>query len=93
VPVLTFNGDRWAARTSRSVLEGARMADWVAPSLDDYVARAIGVASDPATPTRLASLRETMRDRLRSAPICDAAAYCRDVERVYREAAARRTEA
>jgi protein O-GlcNAc transferase len=93
VPVLTFNGDRWAARTSRSVLDGARMTDWVEPSLDAYVARAVGLASDPATPARLAALRATMRDRLRAAPICDAAAYCRDVERVYCAAAARRTEA
>lgn len=90
VPVLTFNGDRWAARTSRSVLVGARMESWVEPDLASYVARAIALANDPTTPSRLAALRAAMRDRLRTAPICDAAGYCRTVEEVYREAAARR---
>jgi predicted O-linked N-acetylglucosamine transferase (SPINDLY family) len=92
VPVLTFDGDRWAARTSRSVLAGAKLGDWVEPSLDSYIARAIALANDPATPSRLAALRARMRDWLRAAPICDAAGYCRDVERVYR-VAARRAEA
>jgi predicted O-linked N-acetylglucosamine transferase (SPINDLY family) len=89
VPVLAFDGDRWAARTSRSVLAGAGMEDWVEPSLDSYVARAATLASDPETPVRLAALRGAMRERLRVAPICDAAGYCRTVERVYRAAAAR----
>jgi predicted O-linked N-acetylglucosamine transferase (SPINDLY family) len=91
VPVLAFDGDRWAARTSRSVLVGARMEGWVEPDRGAYVARAAALANDPATPARLAALRGAMRDRLRAAPICDAAGYCRDVERVYRAAAARRS--
>ncbi|MBX6367541.1 MAG: tetratricopeptide repeat protein [Rhodospirillales bacterium] len=90
VPVLTFNGDRWAARTSRSVLVGACMESWVEPDLASYVARAIALANDPETPSRLATLRAGMRDWLRAAPICDTAGYCRSVEAVYREAAARR---
>jgi predicted O-linked N-acetylglucosamine transferase (SPINDLY family) len=90
VPVLTFDGDRWAARTSRSVLASAELADWVEPDLASYIARAIALANDPATPARLAAQRRAMRERLRAAPICDAAGYCRAVERVYRAAAARR---
>jgi predicted O-linked N-acetylglucosamine transferase (SPINDLY family) len=89
VPVLAFDGDRWAARTSRSVLVGAGMEDWVEPSLEAYVGRATALANDPETPARLAALRGSMRERLSAAPICDAAGYCREVERLYRAAAAR----
>jgi predicted O-linked N-acetylglucosamine transferase (SPINDLY family) len=67
------------------------MEGWVESDRGAYVARAAALANDPATPARLAALRGAMRDRLRAAPICDAAGYCRDVERVYRAAAARRS--
>src|SRR6202030_142897 len=50
VPVLAFDGDRWAARTSRSLLLAAGLQDWVLPDADAYVQRAIALATDPATP-------------------------------------------
>lgn len=35
VPVLACNGDRWAARMSRSPLLAAGLADWVAQDAED----------------------------------------------------------
>lgn len=84
VPVLAFDGDRWAARTSRSLLLAAGLGDWVARDAEDYVARAIAIGCDAATPARLAALRAGMRDRLAASPACDVAGLCRALEAIYR---------
>jgi predicted O-linked N-acetylglucosamine transferase (SPINDLY family) len=71
VPVLTFAGDRWAARISASLLSGTHLGDFVRYDLGEYLRTAIALAQDPATPSRLESLRKSMRRRLRRCPTCD----------------------
>ncbi|MFO1027860.1 MAG: hypothetical protein U1E70_22005 [Acetobacteraceae bacterium] len=84
VPVLTFDGDRWASRTSTSLLRAAGLSEWVMADADAYVARAVALANDPATPSMLAALRAGMRDRLLRSPACDADGLCRAMEAFYR---------
>jgi protein O-GlcNAc transferase len=88
VPVLTFDGDRWASRTSRSILEAAGLSDWVMRDVAQYCQRAAVLANDPETPQMLAALRAGMRDRLRSSPACDTAGLCRAMETFYEQIAA-----
>jgi protein O-GlcNAc transferase len=83
VPVLTFAGDRWAARISASLLREAGLGEFVAPNVDGFVAQAIVLAGDSETPARLDALRRTMRDRLRVAPVCDVARFTRNMEEIY----------
>jgi predicted O-linked N-acetylglucosamine transferase (SPINDLY family) len=83
VPVLTFDGDRWVSRISASLMREAGLAEYVAPDREGYIARAVALASDPETPTRLASLRRTMRDRLGKASVCDCERLTRDIEAIY----------
>jgi protein O-GlcNAc transferase len=90
VPVLAFNGDRWASRTSRSLLLAAGLADWVADDVDEFVARAITLAGDPGTPARLAALRISMRDRLLGSAVCDTAGLCAALESIYEAEYAKR---
>ncbi len=85
VPVLTFDGDRWAGRTSRSLLVAAGLAEWVAEDVAGFVERGIAVLTDPQTPDRLASLRAGMRERLRASPVCDSAGLCAALEAIYTE--------
>ena len=85
VPVLAFNGDRWAARTSRSLLLAAGLNDWVAQDQQAYVAQGIALGRDPGTPARLATLRAGMRARLVASPACDVAGLCRALEAIYRD--------
>ena len=85
VPVLTYVGDRWVARTSASLLRAAGLDDWVARDEDDLLAKASALARDPATPARLAALRAGMRARLAASPACDTAGLCRALERIYRQ--------
>jgi predicted O-linked N-acetylglucosamine transferase (SPINDLY family) len=85
VPVLTFNGDRWASRQSHSLLLAAGLDDWCMPDRDACIARAVTLARSPTTAAELASLRATMRERLARVPVCDSAGLCRALEQIYRE--------
>lgn len=82
VPVLIFAGDRWAARTSRSILLAAGLDDLVAPDAEAFVALASRLAGDPAG---LAARRAAQRGRLAASPACDPAALCRELEAIYQE--------
>jgi predicted O-linked N-acetylglucosamine transferase (SPINDLY family) len=83
VPVMAFTGDRWAARISTSILREAGLAEFVAPDLEGYVARAIALARAPEAPARLDSLRRTLRDRLRTCSVCDVRTFARNIEDAY----------
>ena len=85
VPVLNFNGDRWASRQSRSLLLAAGLDDWCMPDRDAYIARAVTLARSPTTAAELASLRANMRERLARMPVCDSAGLCHALERIYRK--------
>lgn len=91
VPVLTFNGDRWASRTSRSLVVAAGLKDWCETSIEGYVDRAIALARSRRTPPMLASLRRRMRACLRSSPVCDSAGLARVLEALYGQIARSRS--
>jgi predicted O-linked N-acetylglucosamine transferase (SPINDLY family) len=85
VPVLTYAGDRWVARTSASLLRAAGLGGWIAIDEEDMVAKASALAGDPTTPARVAALRAGMRARLAASAACDTAGLCRELEQVYRQ--------
>jgi predicted O-linked N-acetylglucosamine transferase (SPINDLY family) len=87
VPMLTYNGDRWASRTSRSLLLAGGLDEFVAADQAGFEAAAIALANAPDTPRRLAVLRAGMRDRLRTSAACDVTALCRSLEALYLNAA------
>jgi protein O-GlcNAc transferase len=78
VPVLTTNGDRWAGRTSRSILTAAGLSEWVAPDLPSLVRMAGALAS-----AELAPARATQRARIAASPACDVVSLCRELEVLY----------
>ena len=84
VPVLAFRGDRWAGRTSASILVAAGLDEWVARDADDYVERAVGLANDPQTQERLCTQRREMRQRLLNSRVCDTSGFARAMEAIYR---------
>jgi predicted O-linked N-acetylglucosamine transferase (SPINDLY family) len=83
VPVLTTNGDRWAGRTSRSLLLAAGLGEWVAEDMAGFVAKGIALLGDPGTPARLAALRAGMRAMLRDSAACDSSGLCAHLEAIY----------
>jgi predicted O-linked N-acetylglucosamine transferase (SPINDLY family) len=83
VPVLTCNGDRWAGRTSRSLLLAGELDEWVAADLAGFHAAAVGLAQAADTPGRLAALRGGLRARLSKSAACDVGGLCRALEALY----------
>jgi predicted O-linked N-acetylglucosamine transferase (SPINDLY family) len=83
VPVLTFDGDRCASRTSRSLLLAAGLGEWVARDVRHYIDTAIQLTTAGDTPARLSQLRQTMRATLAASPACDCLTLCRALEALY----------
>ena len=84
VPVVTFDGDRWASRTSASLLREAGLGDWVAGDRNGYVRLAVNWATATDAPARLAALRSAMRDQVRRSSACDTRSFARAMEDLYR---------
>jgi predicted O-linked N-acetylglucosamine transferase (SPINDLY family)/ADP-heptose:LPS heptosyltransferase len=81
VPVVTMRGERHAARVGASILTAVGLDDLIAQTPDEYVALAAGLARDSG---RLSKLRASLRERMRSSPLCDGAGFARAVEGAYR---------
>lgn len=90
VPVVSLAGDRHASRVGASLLAAAGLPELVARSEDEYVEIAAGLARDRA---RLASLRASLRDRVRTSALGNAPAFAQRFESMirgwWREACAR----
>jgi protein O-GlcNAc transferase len=84
VPVVTFTGNRWASRTSASLLQSAGLGEYVAADRRGYVDLAVRLATSRDTPAMLRAFRGTIRSRLRASATCDAASLARGMEAIYR---------
>jgi len=82
VPVVAFRGDRWASRTSATLLLAGGLDELLAADADGYVRLARRLAGDPQ---KLAAMRRGMRDRLSKSRLCDTAGLARSMETLYRE--------
>ncbi len=89
VPVLTFHGDRWASRTSESLLRAAGLDEFVAPDLSGFVAQAVRLACEKDSREYLASVRRGLREKLLASPVCDSGRLAREMEALYRQACRR----
>jgi predicted O-linked N-acetylglucosamine transferase (SPINDLY family) len=79
VPVLCFDGDRWASRQGASLLRAAGLDGFVARDEADYIGRAIAFGN-----IGVPNERETMRDRLAASKMMDTAGFTREMESIYR---------
>jgi predicted O-linked N-acetylglucosamine transferase (SPINDLY family) len=82
VPLVSLIGQTSVARAGLSILTSIGLQELLASSRQRYVEIAVDLAGDLP---RLATLRRSLRDRMRSSPLMDAKAFARDVETIYRE--------
>lgn len=81
VPVVTLPGETFASRHSASHLANVGHPELIAGDAGGYVATARRLASDLDA---LAALRAALRSRMAASPVCDGAAYARNLESAYR---------
>ena len=82
VPVITLEGRVYASRAGVSVLSNIRLPDLIAKTDDEYLNIAINLSSDIE---RLQMLRESLRDMMKSSPLCDAKRFTAKLEACYRK--------
>ena len=82
VPVLTLAGDRIAGRQSASFLKALGLAEFIVPTLADYLHRAIEVH---AHAEQLNEIRQALRARMGVSPLCAENVFTRDLEALYRQ--------
>ena len=83
VPVVTFVGETVVGRAGLSQLTNLRLPELIAHSPDEFVRAACVLAGDLP---RLAQLRATLRERMRSSPLMDCKRFACGVEAAYRTA-------
>jgi predicted O-linked N-acetylglucosamine transferase (SPINDLY family) len=86
VPVICLAGDRHSARVGASILTRCGLSNFIAASLDDYRAKATALARDPPA---LGDMRQALRPRVASSPLCDGKAFAAQIEDAYRTFVAR----
>ena len=83
VPVLTFNGDRWASRTSHSLLTHSHLSRFSVASREEYIRTAIELATQPELRSELQLIRRDMRHQLAVSKVCDSQMLARKMEALY----------
>lgn len=81
VPVVTLRGDTPISRQSASFLRLVGMGELIAETVVEYVEIARRLAESPL---HLADIRESLRSRMASSPLCDGTHFAQDLESVYR---------
>jgi predicted O-linked N-acetylglucosamine transferase (SPINDLY family) len=82
VPTVTLLGQASLGRAGLSQLTNLGLTELAAKDAEEFVRIAVELANDQP---QLARLRATLRERMRSSPICDATGIARAMETNYRE--------
>jgi protein O-GlcNAc transferase len=80
-PVITLKGDRFVSHMGESLLHNIGLEDCIADTPDDYVEKAVTLASDLPG---LSILREKLRNQLMISPVCDATRFAGNLEDAFR---------
>ncbi|MCA9200970.1 MAG: tetratricopeptide repeat protein, partial [Planctomycetales bacterium] len=82
VPVVSLDGDRWAARTSKTLMCEAGLSEFVAADVPDYIRIATSYA-DESKWDRLSELRLSMRALLLASSACDGRRLAQAMESLF----------
>ena len=82
VPVITLAGKSHVSRVGVTMLSSVGLEQCVAADENDYTEKAVALASNAS---RLQEMRGAMRERMRSAPLTNAARLTRFLEDAYRK--------
>lgn len=80
VPVVTFTGDRHAARVGASLLAAIGHPELIAIDQESYIEKAIDLAKRPE---QLAALHSQLRSDMARSPLCDVPRFVANLEAAY----------
>jgi protein O-GlcNAc transferase len=80
LPVLTCRGNAFAGRVGASLLNAVGLPELITTSSEEYAARALELARDPA---QLSALRARLAINRRTQPLFDTTRFCRHLEAAY----------
>jgi predicted O-linked N-acetylglucosamine transferase (SPINDLY family) len=81
VPVVTFNGRTAVGRGGASVLSNLSLRDLIGADEREYFSIAVRMAKDAEA---LASMRQTLRERMQSSALVNAPQFAAEIETAYR---------
>jgi len=80
VPVITLEGQPHVSRASVSILQAIGLQDCIAQTADEYIDKAVLMASDLDL---LGNLRQQLRSIMHKSPLCQSQMFVDDLEKVY----------
>jgi predicted O-linked N-acetylglucosamine transferase (SPINDLY family) len=80
LPVLTCTGDTFAGRVAASLLTALELPELITSTPEDYEARAVALAMQPAV---LGELKRKLADNRRIGPLFDTERFTRHIETAY----------
>jgi len=81
IPFITLADRPSVGRIGSTIAHGIGHAEWIAQSEEEYIDKAVALASDWG---KLAALRAGLRDEMKNSPLMDEAGFARKVEAAYR---------
>lgn len=85
VPTLTLDGDRWASRTSGTLLSHCSLDQFINSSIADYVASATKIEQSIDSSHWLAEQRAGMRNQIHASSVCDLHSMTESIETAFEE--------
>lgn len=82
VPVVTFNGDRHAARVGASILQAVGEPSLIADNLDQYIELAIALGKEPE---KLNALRSGLSEKMSASDFCNAKQFASEMEAAFEQ--------
>ncbi|MDU0458555.1 MAG: tetratricopeptide repeat protein [Geobacteraceae bacterium] len=82
VPVITFAGDRPVSRQTKGFLKVIGLDELSSDSISGYIDCAVQLSGDLQ---RLSTLRQQMRHKMASSPLCDGGTFTKMLEDIYRK--------
>ena len=79
-PFITYSNRPSVGRIGASILTTLGHPEWIATSEEEYVEKAVALASDPQ---KLSTIRQNLRAEMEASPIMDQKGFVRELEGAY----------
>ena len=79
-PFITYSNRPSVGKIGASILTTLGHPEWIATSEEEYVEKAVALASDPQ---KLSTIRQNLRAEMEASPLMDQKGFVRELEKAY----------